>query len=121
MASRTIAAISDKPLRERALSVVREMHPDWPKVYSEVFFLDEEPRILSLIVDALEEGGHTELRDRLIDETLRYPRRHPRAFYWFVKQLNERRDADGRRRTTRCSSRSSTPSTPTSSPRCARG
>ena len=41
------------------------------------------------IINALEEAGHTELRDRLIDETLRYPRRHPRAFYWFAKQLNE--------------------------------
>ena len=38
---------------------VREMHPDWPKVYSEVFFLDEEPRILSLIINALEEAGQT--------------------------------------------------------------
>src|SRR5258707_637987 len=89
LASRVIAAVSDKPLRERALGQVREMHPEWPKVFSEVFFLDEEPRILSLIISSLEEAGHAELRDRLIDETLRYPRRHPRAFYWFVKQLNE--------------------------------
>jgi transcription elongation GreA/GreB family factor len=89
LASRVIAAMSDKPLRERALTQVREMHPEWPKVYGEVFFLDEDPRIMSLIVAALEEAGHTDLRDRLIDETLRYPRRHPRAFYWFVKQLNE--------------------------------
>jgi len=65
------------------------MHPDWPKVYSEVFFLDEDPRILSLIINSLEDAGNKELRDRLIDETLRYPRRHPRAFYWYVKQLND--------------------------------
>src|ERR1043165_1131241 len=88
LASRTVVAIGDKALRERALGVVREVHPDWPKVYSEVFFLDEEPRILSAIMEALEGAGLTDLRDRLIDETLRYPRRHPRAFYWYVKQLN---------------------------------
>ncbi len=88
MASRTVAAISDKALRERALVAVRTAHPDWPKVYGEVFFLDEEPRILSLVASALEQG-FTEIRDRLIDETLRYPRRHPRAFYWYVKQLDE--------------------------------
>jgi transcription elongation GreA/GreB family factor len=89
MASRTVAAVTDKQLRERALQSVRENHPDWPKVYSEIFFLDEEPRILSLIIATLEKEGQTQLRDRLIDETLRYPRRHPRAFYWFVKRLND--------------------------------
>jgi transcription elongation GreA/GreB family factor len=89
LASRTVSAI-DKALRERALGVIREVHPDWPKVYSEVFFLDDEPRLLSLIMDALDGAGLTDIRDRLIDETLRYPRRHPRAFYWYVKQLNDR-------------------------------
>jgi len=89
LASRTVVAITDKTLRERALGVVREVHADWAKVYSEVFFLDDEPRILSLIIDALEGAGLTDIRDRLIDETLRYPRRHPRAFHWYVKQLND--------------------------------
>jgi transcription elongation GreA/GreB family factor len=89
VASRTVAAIGDKQLRERALMTVRQSHPDWPRVYSETFFLDDEPRLLSLVVDALEKEGHTEIRDRLVDETLRYPRRHPRAFYWYVKQLND--------------------------------
>ncbi len=89
LASRVVAAIGDKQLRERALQTVRQAHPDWPKVYSEAFFLDDEPRILSLVVEALEKEGHTEVRDRLIDETLRYPRRHPRAFHWYAKQLND--------------------------------
>ncbi|HVR38761.1 MAG TPA: GreA/GreB family elongation factor, partial [Thermoanaerobaculia bacterium] len=89
MASRTVAAIGDKPMREKALAVVRENHPDWTKVYSEAFFLDDEPRLLTIIFSALEEAGQTEIRDRLIDETLRYPRRHPRAFYWYVKRLND--------------------------------
>jgi transcription elongation GreA/GreB family factor/transcription elongation factor GreA-like protein len=89
MASRTIAGINDKPMREKALAVARANHPDWPKVYAESFFLDDEPRILSSIVAELEKTGQTDVRDRLIDETLRYPRRHPRAFYWYVKRLNE--------------------------------
>jgi transcription elongation GreA/GreB family factor len=89
MASRTVAAIGDKQLRERAIQSVRETHPDWPKVYSELFFLEDEPRLISLIAGTLEKEGQTEIRDRLIDETLRYPRRHPRAFYWYAKQLND--------------------------------
>jgi len=89
MASRTVAGINDKPLREKALAIVRAKHPDWPKVYAEEFFLDDEPRILTSIITELEKAGQTEVRDRLIDETLRYPRRHPRAFYWYVKRLSE--------------------------------
>ncbi len=89
MASRTVAAIADKPLRERALQVVRERHPDWPKVYSEAFFLEDEPRILATIFSMLEQEGQNEIRDRLVDETIRYPRRHPRAFQWYVKRVAE--------------------------------
>ena len=89
MASRTVASIGDKALREKALTSVREVHPDWPKVFTEAFFLDDDPRLMSVIVGNLEEAGHTDLRDRLIDETLRYPRRHPRAFYWFIKRLSD--------------------------------
>ncbi|MFP5247217.1 MAG: hypothetical protein ACLGH0_11030, partial [Thermoanaerobaculia bacterium] len=89
MASRTVGAIQDKALREKALSVVRANHPDWPKVFAEEFFLDDEPRILTSIIAELENAGHTDIRDRLIDETLRYPRRHPRAFYWYVKRLHD--------------------------------
>ena len=89
MASRTVAAVGDKTLRERALNTVRNAHPDWPKVFGEIFFLDDEPRILSVVMSTLEKEGQSEIRDRLIDETLRYPRRHPRAFYWYAKQLDE--------------------------------
>lgn len=87
MASRAVAGIADKALREKALAVVRREHPDWAKVYAEVFFLDDEPRFLTSIISELENAGQTEIRDRLIDETVRYPRRHPRAFFWYVKRF----------------------------------
>ncbi len=86
-ASRTIAGITDKVLRERAMAVVREVYEDWPKVYTELFLLEQEPRLLTNIMTALEEANRGEMRDRLIDMTLRYPRRYPHAFYWYAKRL----------------------------------
>lgn len=89
LASRVVAAIPDRQLRERAIASVLESHPEWPKVFGELFFLEEDPRILTLIADTLEKRGMTEIRDRLIDETLRYARRHPRAFHWYLKTASE--------------------------------
>jgi transcription elongation factor GreA len=89
LAARVVYAITDRALREKAIRTVRERHGEWPKVLGEVFFLEEDHRTISLIDSLLSEAGETGIRDRLIDETLRYPRRHPRAFYWYCKQLSD--------------------------------
>ncbi|MFZ2490321.1 MAG: GreA/GreB family elongation factor [Thermoanaerobaculia bacterium] len=96
MASRLIASIADKALREKALAAAREVNPDWPKVYAEAFFFDDEPRILSSIMSTLEQAAQNDITERLIDETLRYPRRHPRAFHWYVKRVSEDESWAGR-------------------------
>ncbi|HVT44025.1 MAG TPA: GreA/GreB family elongation factor [Thermoanaerobaculia bacterium] len=88
-AARIVAGISDRALRERALDVIQNSQAEWTKIFGELFFMEEDPRILSQIVSRLESGGAAEIRDRLIDETLRYPRRHPRAFYWYCKMISE--------------------------------
>ena len=86
---RMIALIKERQLREKALDDVRRTHPEWFKVYSEVFFLDSEPRVLSRIISELESAGKNEIRNRLVDETLRYPGRHVNAFYWYCKMLQD--------------------------------
>lgn len=89
MAGRVVSQISDRTLRERAIRVVREVHPDWKKVFGELFFLEDEPKMISVVADTLDEAGASDMRDRLLDETLRYPRRHPKAFFWLLKQMSE--------------------------------
>jgi transcription elongation GreA/GreB family factor len=89
MAARVAAAIEDRQFREKALRIIHEHHPDAPKIFGEAFFFEEDPRVLSLIEQMLLEKGHTAMRERLIDETMRYPRRHPRAFYWYAKSISE--------------------------------
>lgn len=87
VAARVVAAISDRALREQAVKVVADRHGDAPKALGELFFLEEEPRVINLIESLLAEKGALTVRDRLIDETLRYPRRHPKAFYWYCRKL----------------------------------
>ncbi|MGH9458037.1 MAG: GreA/GreB family elongation factor [Thermoanaerobaculia bacterium] len=87
-ASRVIAGITDRTLRERAIEIVRERHAEWPKVLGEIFFLEDDPRILSTVMEMLQKDA-PEIGDRLVDETLRHPRRHPRAFYWFCKAAEQ--------------------------------
>ncbi|MFN2442461.1 MAG: GreA/GreB family elongation factor [Thermoanaerobaculia bacterium] len=89
MAARVASGISDRNLREKAIEIIRERHPEWPKVFGEIFFMDDDLRILSGVIEALEKDA-PEIADRLIDETLRHPRRHPRAFFWFVKTIADR-------------------------------
>ncbi len=83
--ARTISSISDRTLREKALEVIRQKHPDWQDVYADIFFLEDDPRVLAMLSTGLEEAGQQAIRDRLIDETLRFPRRHPSAFAWFCR------------------------------------
>jgi len=89
MAGRVVSQIADRIHREKAIRSIRDAHADWQKVYGELFFLEEEPKMISIVAELLDSAGASDLRDRLMDETLRYPRRHPRAFFWLLKQMSE--------------------------------
>jgi transcription elongation GreA/GreB family factor len=89
MAGRVVSQISDRNLREKAIRDIRAIHPDPRKVYGELFFMEEEPKMIQLIADILDEIGANDIRDRLLDETLRYPKRHPRAYFWLLTQLDK--------------------------------
>lgn len=85
--TRSITGIGERALRETAIRRIREIDEDWRQVYADLFFTEEDPRVLDVIMDELEEGGAETVRTRLLDEILRYPRRRPKQFYWYCRRL----------------------------------
>lgn len=97
MSARVVTEIPDRQLREKAIALVREKHPEWPKVLSELFMMEQDPRVVGTIHDLLLEGGQNEIRERLLEETLRYPRRHPNAFFWYLSRIEAQGEVPDRR------------------------
>ena len=86
-AARVISSVGDRSFREKALDTMREQDPNWVSAFAEVFFAEEDPRVMTRIISELEDGGATEVVGRLAEETLRYPRRHPHAFGWYLENV----------------------------------
>ena len=83
-----LGSISDRALRERAIRRLPEVDEEWTNALSELFFSEEDARVLDVIMGELESRAAETESARLIDETLRYPRRHPRQFYWYCRWLD---------------------------------
>ncbi len=83
-----LGSISDRTLRERAIRKLPEIDEEWVNALSELFFSEEDARVLDVIMEELHAHGQEEEPARLIDETLRYPRRHRRQFYWYCRWLD---------------------------------
>jgi len=83
-----IAAIEDRLLRERALAMVRERRDDWPAIYRDHLAREEDPRVLSLLADALMAADPDGLQ-RLLDDLVGQPRRAPAAFVWLAERAGD--------------------------------
>ncbi len=83
-----LAGIEDRPLRERALGMLRERRPDWPEVYREHFARESDPRVLTLLAEGLVEAD-PEATARLFDDLLAQPRRLPAAFVWLAERATD--------------------------------
>ncbi len=80
-----LAGISDRLLRERALTMLRERRADWPDVFRDHFAHETDPRVLSLLADGLAEVDSAAL-DRLLDDRVAQPRRSPAGFVWLAER-----------------------------------
>lgn len=86
---RSLGSITDRALRERAIKRLPEIDEEWKNAMSDLFFSEEDARVLDVIMDELESHGADVESARVVDETLRYPRRHPRQFYWYCRWADQ--------------------------------
>jgi transcription elongation GreA/GreB family factor len=82
---RLFAGIRDRLLRERAYTMYRERHDDWPEIYLEALDREEDPRVLDLLADGLRDGDPKAL-ERFLDSLLTQPQRSPAAFVWMAER-----------------------------------
>lgn len=88
-------AIEDRLLRERAYTMYRERHDDWPEVYGAMLAREEDPRALTLLAEGLRKQEPKRWW-RFVDDLLAQPHRAPAAFVWLAERAAE--DEELRRR-----------------------
>jgi len=94
-AAALLGGIEDRLLRERALGMIRERRDDWIEVYRDHFLRETDPRVLTLLLDAIAESA-PEIAERLLDDLLAQPRRLPAAFVWLCERAAEEESLRGR-------------------------
>ncbi|MFN7939993.1 MAG: GreA/GreB family elongation factor [Thermoanaerobaculia bacterium] len=85
---RLLAGIEDRLLRERAYAMLRERRSDWPSLFRDFFFREEEPRALHFLAQALRQEAPAEI-ERALDDLISQPRRAPAAFVWLAEEAAE--------------------------------
>jgi len=82
-----LGQIRDYGAREKALDALRARRADWPDVFADRLFKEDDARVLSSLF-----AGLATLPDRyeeLARRILRSPRQAPRAFLWLSDRLRE--------------------------------
>ncbi len=87
---RLLSGIEDRAARLRALEAVRETRPDdWAEAWSEWFLEEEHPAVLDRIAAALEESGHSDRLEDVLEAVFRNPRRHAARFIWACEAMTD--------------------------------
>ncbi len=80
-----LAGIEDRTWKETAYRLLREHVDGWAAIYSTRLTREEDPKILDLLADGLEEEDPTELW-RFVDATMAQSSRNPPAFSWIAER-----------------------------------
>ena len=94
-----LGGILDRGWRERAYRLLREHEAGWERVFAAMLPKEEDPRLLDLLADALEEDASPEARQelwRFVDATIAQASRNPAAFTWIAERATEDGELRGR-------------------------
>ena len=94
-ARKLLTGLDDRPLRERALTMLRERREDWPAIFRDQFLRESDPRVLNLLATAIGTESQPDL-DRLLDDVLSQPRKGPAVFTWLAERAAEDEALRGR-------------------------
>jgi len=83
-----LSGIADRAWKEIAYRLLRETSERWVEVYGARLAREEDPRVLDLLADALEEKDPTALW-RWVDATMVQASRNPPAFTWIAERAAE--------------------------------
>jgi len=81
----TLTGIGERLLRERGYAMVRERRDDWPAVYADMLWREDDPRALNLLAEGLEHESSEDF-GRFIDQLVAQPRKAPAAFVWLAER-----------------------------------
>ncbi len=84
-----LGSVRDRSFRERSYALAREIRSDWPDVYAELLWQEQDPRSLDLLAGALEEQASQRL-ESFFDQILSQPRKNPAAFVWLAERAVDR-------------------------------
>ena len=80
-----LAGVEDRSFKETAYRVLREHADDWAAIYAARLAREEDPKILDLLADGLEDEDPTELW-RFVDANMAQSSRNPAAFTWIAER-----------------------------------
>ncbi|MCP3956222.1 MAG: hypothetical protein GY719_00020 [bacterium] len=84
-------AIKDRTFRERAYRLAREHRQDWPELYGQLLWQEQDARTLDLVAGALAEESPRHL-ETFLDQILSQPKKNPGAFVWLAERAAEKED-----------------------------
>ena len=96
-AAEVLSAIRDRRYRERLYARVPELREDdWPQVLRDLFFAENDFRLMSWIYEQLRDRGPERAAEKLVAESASSPRKTPRAFVWVTKNALTREELSER-------------------------